>query len=157
MPPPLSAGFNDASVRDLNGICKHTWMNTEPMRSCPEICSLLVKRIAGELSTDDKNYVESHLAGCASCAGEEQWLSKVWQKFDTLPDPEIPTKLYEATHETILGHLKWETSSFPWIVKISEMGKGSAIFPILAGLVMTGISYSLVRNLVGSRSTGRGL
>jgi Putative zinc-finger len=132
-------------------LAKHTRMNTEQMRSCPDISSLLVKRIAGELSADEKNYVESHLAGCASCTGEEQGLSKVWQKFDTLPDPEIPPKLYEATHETILGHLKWETSSFPWIVKISEMGAiWSAILPILAGLVMTGISYSLVRNLVGS-------
>jgi len=125
-------------------------MNTEQTRSCPEIDSLLIKQISGELSPDDKNYIESHLAGCASCVGEEQWLSKVWQKFDTLPDPEIPPKLYEATHETILSHLKWEASSFPWIVKISEMGKGSAILPILAGLVMTGISYFLVRNLVGS-------
>jgi len=125
-------------------------MNTEQTRSCPEIDSLLIKQISGELSADDKNYIESHLAGCASCVGEEQWLSKVWQKFDTLPDPEIPPKLYEATHETILSHLKWEASSFPWIVKISEMGKGSAILPILAGLVMTGISYFLVRNLVGS-------
>lgn len=125
-------------------------MNTEQMRSCPDIDSLLVKRIAGELSADEKNSVESHLAGCTSCTGEEQGLSEVWQKFDTLSDPEIPTKLYETTHETILDLLKWEKSSFPWIVKISESAIGSAILPILAGLVMTGISYSLVRNLVGS-------
>ena len=112
---------------------------------------MLIKQISGELSADDKNYIESHLAGCASCVGEEQWLSKVWQKFDTLPDPEIPPKLYEATHETILGHLEWENSSFSWIVKISELGAiWSVILPILAGLVMTGISYFLVRNLVGS-------
>lgn len=126
-------------------------MNTEQMRSCPDIYSLLVKRIAGELLADEKNYVESHLAGCASCTGEEQWLSKVWQNFGTLPEPEIPTKLYETTHEKILGNLEWENSSFSWIVKISELGAiWSAILPILAGLVMTGISYSLVRNLVGS-------
>jgi len=96
-------------------LAKHTRMNTEQTRSCPEIDSLLIKQISGELSADDKNYIESHLAGCASCVGEEQWLSKVWQKFDTLPDPEIPPKLYETTHETILDHLKWEKSSFPWI------------------------------------------
>ena len=126
-------------------------MNTEQIRSCLEIHSLLVKRIAGELSADEKNSVKSHLARCVSCAGEEQGLNKAWQKFDTLLDPQIPPKLYETTHETILGHLKAEKSSFFWIMKNSEMGTiGSAILPILAGLVTTGISYSLVRNLVGS-------
>ena len=125
-------------------------MNIERIGSCPEIDALLIKRIAGELSADEKNSVESHLAGCASCVGQEQELSKTWQKFDALLNPKIPTKLYQTTHETILGHLKWEKSSFPWIVKISEMGGGSAIIPILAGLLITVISYSLVRNMVGS-------
>ena len=125
-------------------------MNIERIGSCPEIDALLVKRIAGELSADEKNYAESHLAGCASCLGEERELSETWLKFDGFLDPEIPTKLYQTTHETILGYLKWEKSSFPWIVKISEVGKGSGIIPTLAGLLITGISYSLVHNMVGS-------
>ena len=104
-------------------------MNIERIGSCPEIDALLVKRIAGELSADEKNSVESHLAGCASCVGQEQELSKTSQKFDALLNPEIPTKLYQTTHETILGHLKSEKSSFPWIIKISEMGKGQLLFP----------------------------
>lgn len=84
---------------------KYESMNTDQMRSCPEIDALLVERIAGEFSADKKNSVESHLTDC-TCASQDQELSKVWQKFDTLSDPEIPTQLYQTTHDMILGDLQ---------------------------------------------------
>lgn len=126
-------------------------MNTEQMKSCPEIDSLLVKRIAGELSADEKSSVGSHLTGCVCCVNQNQELRKVWQNFDTLSDPEIPATLYQTTYETILDRLKWDKISLPWIVKVSELGAiWSAILPIVAALVMTGISYSLVHKLIES-------
>lgn len=122
-------------------------MNVERIIDCPEIDSLLVKRIAGELTADESTSVESHLAGCVSCIGQEQELSKAWKRLEFLQVPEIPRELFETTEQRVLARLKQEPSPIPWLEKIPYAGIGSLLLPIAAGLVMTGASYFLIHNL----------
>jgi hypothetical protein len=122
-------------------------MNFEQMRNCEDIYPLLVKRIAGELSAGEKNSVESHLAGCAACMAQEQELTQVWQGLEFLQAPEIPKELFEKSEQTVLAHLKQEQSPIPWLEKIPHTGIGAFLFPVVAGLVMTGVSFFLIHNL----------
>ena len=126
-------------------------MNTAAQKSCRKIEPLLAARVAGELAADEANPVDTHLSVCSACVSEEQGLADIWQKLNLLPEPEIPTVLYETTHEKILSQLKRGKMSFYWIENISELGGvWSAIFSILAGLVITGISYFLLHKTIGS-------
>ena len=125
-------------------------MNAGQIMGCRQIDPLLVKQLAGELSADERNSLEAHLAACLSCFDEGQKLDKVWKQLEALPDSGIPPKLYEATYAMIRGSLQWEKSSFPWIVEIPQLGAAWAtVVAILAGLVMAGISYFLAGEFVG--------
>ena len=93
-------------------------MNPEQNKTCEDSESLLVKKITGELLPEEKTFLDNHLAQCVFCVAKEQELAREWQRFDSLPVPEIPTALYEKTRATILNHLKREKSIFPWISSI---------------------------------------
>src|SRR5574341_74877 len=120
------------------------------MENCSKIDSLLIRKMAGDLLPDEEEYLGRHLLACASCAREGQELNKIWQKLGSLPDPQIPAKLDRRTRETTLGYLKWESALSPVLSKVSEWGVWSFSISLLAGLLMTGISYSLVRNAIGA-------
>lgn len=107
--------------------------------------------MAGDLLPNEEEYLDRHLLACASCAREGQELNKIWQRFGSLPEPQIPAKLEKRTRETILGYLKWERALLPLTSKISEWGIWSFGIPLLAGLLMTGISYQLVGDTIGAR------
>lgn len=126
-------------------------MNREQEMTCEDSEFLLVKKITGELLSKEKQPLEGHLAQCAFCVAKERELATQWQRFDSLPAPEIPTALYEKTRETILGHLRREKSLFPWAGRNAIEGTWPLLAPFMAGLVMTGVSYALVHNLVDAR------
>ena len=111
----------------------------------------MVKRIAGELSAGEKNSVESHLAQCAACMAQEQELIRVWQRLELLQAPEIPKELFEKTEQAVLARLKQEQSPIPWLQYIPHTGIGSFLFSVVAGLVMTGVSYFLIHNVASLR------
>jgi hypothetical protein len=126
-------------------------MNLEKKMNCTEIHSLLVKRIADDLESEEKRSMERHLAECASCAAEERSLAMIWQELEGLPVREIPTELYEKTRDRILNDLKREKSLSPWFAKIPSTGPWRALVPIAAGLATTAISYGLIHRLVDPR------
>jgi anti-sigma factor RsiW len=111
-------------------------MSHEQKKTCEDFESLLVKKMAGELLPEERGSLEGHLGQCASCAAEEQALSRVWQEFDSLQVPEAPAELYEETRKTILGHLRSEKSLFPRAGKILLGGTWLLFIPFLDGLAM---------------------
>lgn len=126
-------------------------MNHRQNKICEDSESLLVKKITGELVSEERRFLDSHLARCAVCVAREQELAKEWQSFDSLPAPEIPAALYEKTRETILSHLRRGKALFPWTERIPMKGIWSLIIPFAAGLAMTGVSFSLIRSLIDLR------
>lgn len=111
-----------------------------------EFGSLLVKKIAGELRSEEYQSLQSHIAQCASCMALEQDLTEVWQGLELLRVPGISTELLEKTEQTVLAHLKQEQAPIPWFEKIPHRGIGSILLPVFAGLAMTGVSYFLIHN-----------
>ena len=110
----------------------------------------MIRKLAGNLSPDEEDYLDRHLAECAACASVGQDLGKIWQRFGSLPEPQIPAKLEKKARETTLGYLKWERALSPLVSIISEWGIWSFSIPLLAGLLMTWISYSLVGDATGA-------
>jgi hypothetical protein len=125
-------------------------MNHEQKMTCDDFASLLIKKTTGELLPVEKDFLEAHLAYCASCASDEQELSRAWNRYGDLPLPEIPIELYEKTRERILGQLRQEKSLYPWAGRLPIKGIWSVFLSILAGLVMTAVSFFLLRNSVGA-------
>lgn len=126
-------------------------MNHRQNKICEDIESLLVRKITGELLSEEKRFLDSHLAQCAVCAAREQELAKEWQSFDSLPAPEIPAELYEKTRATILSHLRRGESLFPWAERVLGDRIGPLLAAFVAGLVMTGLAYALLHTLVDVR------
>jgi hypothetical protein len=116
-----------------------------------EFGSLLVKKIAGKLLPEENQSLQSHLAQCARCMAQERELTVVWQGLELLQVPEIPNEIFEKTEQTVLAHLKQEQAPIPWLEKIPHAGVGSFFLPVVAGLVMTGVSYFLIHNLANLR------
>ncbi len=114
-------------------------MSGEQRRACEDFVSLLVKKVTGELLPGMRESLEAHLGQCASCAAEEQALSRVWQEFDSLPVPEVPAGLYEKTRKIILGYLRSERSRFRRVGKIPRGGTGVLLAPFVGGLAMAGV------------------
>ena len=119
------------------------------MKDCTGIESLLIRKFGGDLSADEKVYLDTHLAECASCAAEEERLGHIWGSFDFLPEPHIPANLDKNTRAMIDGYLKWERLLVPLISKVTQWGSWAFGIPLIVGLVMTVVSYSLVRNAFG--------
>jgi len=117
-----------------------------------EFVSLLVKKIAGELLREENQSLQSHLAQCASCMAQEQELTQVWQRLESLQVPEISTELFEKTEQTVLARLKQEQSPIPLLKKIPHSGTVSILLSVVAGLAMTGVSYFLIHNLANLRT-----
>ena len=123
-------------------------MNPEQKGSCKEFSSLVVKKITGGILAQEQRSLDSHLAQCPSCAIEERELIAIFQRLDSLPDPEIPTELYENTRQTILDRLKQERSRVAWFARIPITGPWRALVPVTAGLAMTAVSYGLIHRLI---------
>jgi hypothetical protein len=123
-------------------------MNPEQKESCKEFSSLVVKKVTGEILSHEKKTLEAHLAQCPPCATEEREFAAVFQRLGSLPDSAIPPLLYENTREMVLNRIKHEKSQRAWLAKISTAWPWRALFPLTAGLAMTGISYGLIHNFV---------
>lgn len=116
-----------------------------------EFDSLLVKKITGELISEEYQFLQSHLVQCTNCMAQEQELTQVWQGLELLQVPEISTELFEKTEQAVLARLKQEQSPIRWLEKIPHSGIGSIFLSVCAGLVMTGVSYSLIHVLANLR------
>lgn len=116
-----------------------------------EFGSLLIKKIAGELISEEYQFLQSHLAQCTNCMAQERELTQVWQGLELLQVPEISTELFEKTEQTVLARLKQEQSPIRWLEKVPHSRIGSIFPSVFAGLVMTGVSYSLIHNLANLR------
>lgn len=123
-------------------------MNREQERVCEDFESLLVKKLARELRSDERLVLDRHLAQCAICVARERELVKEWKSFDALPVPEVPAALYEGTRKLILSHLMQEKSPSPSAGRILRERVWWLFGPLGAGATMTGVSYALIRNLV---------
>jgi hypothetical protein len=123
-------------------------MNPKEKQTCEEFTSLLVKKISGEILSEERRALERHLAHCASCVLEERELSALWQRFRSSPGYDIPRELYENTRRMILGRLKQEKSPIATLARIPSTGAWRALVPSTAGLAMTAISYGLIHRFV---------
>jgi hypothetical protein len=123
-------------------------MNPEQKESCKEFSSLVVKKITGEILSHEKRALDEHLARCASCTTEEREFTAVFQRLGSLPDPAIPPLLYQNTRQIVLNRIQQEKSRAAWFAKISAAWPWRALFPLTAGLAMTGVSYGLIHNFV---------
>lgn len=75
-----------------------------------EFDSLLVKKITGELVSEEHQFLQCHLAQCTACMAQEQELTQVWQGLELLQVPGIPTELFDKTEQAVLARLKQEQS-----------------------------------------------
>jgi hypothetical protein len=126
-------------------------MNPQNNKTCADFESWLVKKVAGELLSEEKQFLETHLARCTFCVAKERELVRGWQRFDAFPVPEIPTALYEKTRATILDHLRQEQFRWTWLRWVPSEGVWSPLAPSAAGLVTAGVSFALIRNLIDLR------
>ena len=126
-------------------------MNPDKNKACGDFSSLLIKRMTGAILPGESQALKNHLDQCGFCKAEERELTGVWQKMNSLPDPEVPAELYEKTRQSILGDLRRAPSLFPWLERIPLRGIWPLLTPVLAGLMMTGLSYVLIHNLVNPR------
>jgi hypothetical protein len=123
-------------------------MNPEQKESCKEFSSLVVKKVTGEILSHEKKALEAHLAQCPLCTTEEREFTAVFQRLGSLPDSAIPPLLYENTRQMVLNRIKQEKSRRAWFAKISSAWPWRALFPLTAGLAMTGVSYGLIHNFI---------
>ena len=123
-------------------------MNPEQKESCKEFSSLVVKKVTGEILSHEKKALEAHLAQCPPCDTEERELTAVFQRLGSLPDSAIPPLLYENTRQMVINRIKQEKFRRAWFAKVSTAWPWRAVFPLTAGLAMTGISYGLIHNFV---------
>jgi hypothetical protein len=107
---------------------------------------LLIQKITGELRAGDREFLDDHLMQCPSCIAQEQELAKDWEKFDSLPVPEVPAALYENTRRNILAELRREKAAAPRTLNILMTIR--PLLAPLAGLAMTAVSYGVMRPLV---------
>jgi hypothetical protein len=126
-------------------------MNHRQDKLCENSESLLVRKITGELLSEEMRFLDSHLAQCAVCVAREQELAKEWHSFDSMPVPEIPAKLYEDTREIILNRLRRERFLLPWTGRVLGDRIGPVLAAFVAGLGMTGLAYALLHTLVDVR------
>ena len=126
-------------------------MKAERKKGCDDSESLLVKKLARELRSDERLVLDRHLAQCAICVVRERELAIEWESFDALPVPEVPAALYESTRKLILSHLMQEKSPSPSAGRILRERVWWLFGPLGAGAAMTGVSYALIRNLVDLR------
>lgn len=61
--------------------------------TCQDIKEKFPDFLTGDLSQEDKEQVQSHIAACASCREELESLSAVWTKLGVLPEEQPPSTL----------------------------------------------------------------
>ena len=123
-------------------------MSSGPSKECQRFEALLVKKITGNLPSNEENSLGTHLEECALCAAEERSLAVVWQGFDSVPVPDLPPELRQTTREAILEDLKRKRAAVPWIVQVHLRSTWAAFVAFAAGLALVGISYGLIRGLI---------
>ena len=66
---------------------------------CEEIRQLLPEFWSGAVLMKEHARVETHLAGCAECRGESEYLASVWERLDLIPveapGPRLRARFYE--------------------------------------------------------------
>lgn len=126
-------------------------MAHERNQPCAEFEPLLIRKITGELVAEQENSLENHLAQCAACHSELEKVSRLWHAMESSPSAAVPAKLHDETQQAVLGRLRQERSFLYRLLGDSLNGAWSYLLPILTGLVMTGLSYGLMANLIDQR------
>jgi len=70
---------------------------------------------------------------------------------ESLPSAAVPPKLHDETQKAVLGLIRQERSFSYRLIGDSVKGGWSYLLPVIAGLVMTALSYGLMANLVDHR------
>ena len=126
-------------------------MAHEPNRPCVEFASLLIRKITGDLVPEEESTLDNHLAQCAACKSELEKVSRLWQGMESLPSATVPPKLHDETQKTVLGLIRQEKSFSYRLVGDSLKGSCWYLLPVIAGLMMTAVSYGLMVNLIDYR------
>lgn len=66
------------------------------MTSCEDIQKLIPDLLTGDLSPQDHQVVQDHLAECSACRDEITGLSETWAQLGVLPDPKASPALREG-------------------------------------------------------------
>lgn len=126
-------------------------MAHEPNQPCAEFEPLLIRKFTGELTPEEENALDNHLAQCAACNSELEKVSRLWQGMESVPLAAVPPKLHDETQKTVLGLIRQEKSFSYRLVGDSLKGGWSYLLPVIAGLMMTALSYGLTATLIDHR------
>lgn len=126
-------------------------MAHEPNRPCEEFDSLLIRKVTGDLVPEEENALKNHLAQCAACNSELEKVSRLWQGMESLSPAAVPPNLHDETEKTVLGLIRQEKSFSYRLIGDSLKGGWSYLLPVIAGLMMTALSYGLMANLIDHR------
>lgn len=119
-------------------------------KSCEYFQSLLVKKIAGELLSEERQVLQTHLSRCSVCPIEEKNLAGAWDRLASDRLLEIPRGLSETTRQSIVDQLRQEKFASASVTKsLSSSGMGSLLMSVAGGLLMTWLSYGLIHRQVG--------
>jgi RNA polymerase sigma-70 factor (ECF subfamily) len=69
--------------------------------SCPDVLTMLSKKLEDEISTDVCAKMEAHLEGCPHCRGLCASLKKTLAVCSALPTPSVPTQVQESLRKAV--------------------------------------------------------
>jgi RNA polymerase sigma-70 factor (ECF subfamily) len=69
--------------------------------SCPDVLTMLSKKLEDEISPEVCAKMEEHLAGCPHCRGRCDSLKKTLAVCSSLPTPSVPTQVQESLRKAV--------------------------------------------------------
>jgi hypothetical protein len=112
--------------------------------------------LTDDLDQDQRNEIESHLAGCAECRQEFETSKKLWEMMGELPQPE-PSQAMRSNFDALLSNYKEELISrrnpvTEWINAITEYwalkARPRMAFSVM--LVVAGLAFGYLLHRPGA-------
>ena len=100
--------------------------------------------ISGSLSEQEREEIETHLAGCADCRMELKAYRKLWLLMEEVPEPAIPNTMRTGFHSMLAGYKdEMKAPAKPFSSFISKMGNFIQLQP------RPGFAFSFILLAVG--------
>jgi hypothetical protein len=114
--------------------------------NCTELSENLALYLYNELSAEQREGIEAHLAECAACRGQLEQTRRLHQVLTARPSPEPTPDLVVQCRSALEEALDHELAGVSWtsLLKQWSSGFGSlARLPIAAALTLVVVSFSL--------------